>query len=63
MKNKKIINTNVEYFQVVFDERKRGIQEVTAALTSLENAKMALEANKQHFPDENLYIIAKVNLI
>jgi len=48
------------YYQVVFDGRNDDMQEVTAGLKTLEEAKQALEDNKKHF-DEPMYIIARIN--
>ena len=48
------------YYQVVFDGRNDDMQEVTAGLKTLEEAKQALEDNKKHF-DEPMYIVAKIN--
>ena len=44
----------------MFDGKNDDIQEVTARLKTLEEAKQALEENKKHF-DEPMYIIAKIN--
>jgi len=48
------------YYQVVFDGVNDDMQEVTAGLKTLEEAKQALEDNKKHF-DEPMYIVAKIN--
>lgn len=48
------------YYQVVFDGSNDDMQEVTAGLKTLEEAKQALEDNKKHF-DEPMYIVAKIN--
>lgn len=48
------------YYQVVFDGVNDDMQEVTAGLKTLEEAKQALEDNKKHF-DEPMYIIARIN--
>ena len=48
------------YYQVVYNGYNDDMQEVTAALPTLEQAKKALEANKAYF-DEDMYIIAKIN--
>ncbi len=48
------------YYQVVYNGYNDDMQEVTAALPTLEQAKKALEANKAYF-NEDMYIIAKIN--
>ena len=59
----KLFNLHIvshSYYQVVFDGRNDDMQEVTAGLKTLEEAKQALEDNKKHF-DEPMYIVAKIN--
>lgn len=59
-KNGVLHSVSHSYYQVVFDGKNDDMQEVTAGLKTIEEAKQALEENKKHF-DEPMYIIAKIN--
>ena len=47
------------YYQVVQETRKLGLQEVTAGLKTLEQAKKAMKENEQWF--DNMHIMAKID--
>ena len=48
------------YYQVVFNDVKDDIQEVSNPIETIQEAKENLKTSKPYYPDENLYLIARL---